>query len=368
VINPVTTSLTRDTVCSNQLPYVWNNNSYNSAGTYSVTLTNSRGCDSIATLALVVKLTSSSITRDTICANFLPYLWNGNSYPAAGTYTVTLVNSVGCDSLATLQLVVRPVPVLVINQPAPVCAPETINLTSPAITAGSEPGITLTYWLDSLATIPLPNPQAVFQSGTYYIRALGANGCFSTKPVAVNVLVHSLIPGIRYPTLTTPANTNLNLDARNFGVSYLWAPPVGLSSVTAPSTIFNHDRETEYTVAITGSNGCTTVDTVLVKIILIVPPPADIRSDIFVPKAWTPNKDGHNDNLKPLTVNIKELKFFRVFNRWGQLMFETNIIGNGWDGIFKGQPQVMDVYTWTLEALGEDGKTYRKAGNAVLIR
>jgi hypothetical protein len=44
------------------------------------------------------------------------------------------------------------------------------------------------------------------------------------------------------------------------------------------------------------------------------------------------------------------LKYFRVFNRWGQLVFETNIIGQGWDGVFNGKPQVMDVYTWTLEA------------------
>src|SRR5436190_49638 len=225
IINPVTTSLTRDTVCSNQLPYLWNNNAYNSAGTYSVTLTNSRGCDSIATLNLVVKLVTTSLTRDTICANFLPYLWNGNSYPAAGTYTVTLQNSVGCDSLATLGLFVKPTPVLLINQPQAVCAPATIDLTRPSIIAGSEPGLILTFWLDSLATIPLPNPQAIAQSGTYYIRALGVNSCFSTRPVAVNVLVHSLIPGIRYPTLEAPIGTNLDIDARDFGVSYLWSPP-----------------------------------------------------------------------------------------------------------------------------------------------
>jgi len=91
-------------------------------------------------------------------------------------------------------------------------------------------------------------------------------------------------------------------------------------------------------------------------------------SDIFVPKAWSPNNDGHNDRLYPLPVCIRELKYFRVFNRWGQLVFETNILGFGWDGIFKGQPQVFDVYTWTLEAYGEDGKYFKRAGNSVLLR
>jgi gliding motility-associated-like protein len=103
-----------------------------------------------------------------------------------------------------------------------------------------------------------------------------------------------------------------------------------------------------------------------VKIIAAAPP--IIRSDIFVPKAWTPNNDGHNDKLFPLTVNIRELKYFRVFNRWGQLVFETNVIGHGWNGIFNGKPHVSDVFTWTVEAVGLDNKYYRKAGNSVLIR
>ena len=49
---------------------------------------------------------------------------------------------------------------------------------------------------------------------------------------------------------------------------------------------------------------------------------------------------------------MKELKYFRVYNRWGQLMFETRLWAQGWDGMFNGQPQVMDVYTWTVEATG----------------
>src|ERR1041385_6293139 len=77
-------------------------------------------------------------------------------------------------------------------------------------------------------------------------------------------------------------------------------------------------------------------------------------------------RHGHHDYLRPLTLDITELKYFRVFDRWGQLMFETNIIGKGWDGIFNGKQQVMDVYTWTLEAIGCDGHYYKRAGNSVL--
>jgi gliding motility-associated-like protein len=121
----------------------------------------------------------------------------------------------------------------------------------------------------------------------------------------------------------------------------------------------------EYTVRIDYGNGCPVVDTVMVA---MRQNPGPCVSGIFVPKAWSPNNDRHNDMLYPLPVCIRELKYFRVFNRWGQLVFETNIQNQGWDGMFKGQPQVMDTYTWTLEATGEDGKHYKLAGNSVLIR
>jgi hypothetical protein len=49
-------------------------------------------------------------------------------------------------------------------------------------------------------------------------------------------------------------------------------------------------------------------------------------------------------------------------------MFETNILGNGWDGLYHGAPQVMDVYTWTVEAIGDDGSVLKKSGNAILLR
>jgi gliding motility-associated-like protein len=365
-VSAISTSTTNITICNNQIPYSWNGNNYSGAGTYTVTLHNAAGCDSIATLILRVNNVTTSTTRDSICANQAPYIWNGNNYTASGTYSVTLTNSAGCDSIATLILLVKPIPALVINQPPPVCEPLTINLTAASITAGSDPGLIYTYWRDSLATIPLTNPNAIGVSGTYYIKALGGNSCTSTKPVAVTVLIYKLIAGIRYPTVTTGANIPIQLGARNIGISYAWTPPVGLSSPFIKDPVFNYDRQTEYRINITRDNACITVDTILVKIIADQGP--IVRSDLFVPKAWTPNKDGHNDKLFPLTVNIRELKYFRIFNRWGQLVFETNVIGLGWDGIFQGKPAVMDVYTWTVEAIGVDGKYIKKSGNSVLIR
>ncbi|MFY7886082.1 MAG: cadherin-like beta sandwich domain-containing protein, partial [Dolichospermum sp.] len=108
-------STTNVTICSNQIPYTWNSNSYNTAGTYNVTLANSVGCDSVATLNLTINSTSSSTTNATICSSQLPYSWNGTNYNASGTYTYTTTNSVGCDSIATLNLTVNASPTVTVT-------------------------------------------------------------------------------------------------------------------------------------------------------------------------------------------------------------------------------------------------------------
>src|SRR5262249_12122642 len=103
-INATTTSTTNVTICSDQLPYNWNGTNYNAAGAYSFTTTNAAGCDSIATLNLTVKTPTASTTNVAVCSNQLPYNWNGTNYNAAGAYTFTTTNTVGCDSIATLNL------------------------------------------------------------------------------------------------------------------------------------------------------------------------------------------------------------------------------------------------------------------------
>jgi gliding motility-associated-like protein len=89
---------------------------------------------------------------------------------------------------------------------------------------------------------------------------------------------------------------------------------------------------------------------------------------VFMPKAWSPNNDGHNDYLLPFLVNITRIKYFRIYNRWGIKVFETNVIGQGWNGIYNGKPQVIDVYTWTIETEAVNGTIYKSAGTAVLLR
>jgi gliding motility-associated-like protein len=176
------------------------------------------------------------------------------------------------------------------------------------------------------------------------------------------------ITPIRYPTITVDANTATQLNARNLGANYTyqWAPPVGLNAYNTINPVFNYDKPTEYKITITSEQGCNVTDTLLVKINPVDAPPNN--EDIIVPKAWTPNGDGQNDLLRPILINIKELTYFRIFNRWGELVYETNASGQGWNGIYKGKPQVMDTYTWTAQGIGISGTVIKRTGNSVLLR
>jgi len=142
--------------------------------------------------------------------------------------------------------------------------------------------------------------------------------------------------------------------------SFSWSPPAGLDNpnAMAPTAILQDDIT--YVVTASIAEGCTDKDTVNIKVFK--------GSAIYVPTGFTPNGDGLNDKLKPLYVAIKRLDYFRVYNRWGTMVYQTNVIGEGWDGTYKGSPQGADVFTWTVEASGNDGRNISRRGTSILIR
>jgi gliding motility-associated-like protein len=184
---------------------------------------------------------------------------------------------------------------------------------------------------------------------------------------AVNII--QAPSGVRYTEVVTGVNVATPLRARGLSgnYAYKWTPAIGLSKPDVMNPVFNYSQRMDYLIYITSDLGCIVIDTQAVKVIArtnVNEPP-----NLWVPTAWSPhNKDGHNDFLYPFHVNIVELRYFRVFNRWGELVFETKTLDHGWDGIYKGVPQVMDTYTWTVEAVGNDGTIFKKAGNAMLLR
>jgi gliding motility-associated-like protein len=145
---------------------------------------------------------------------------------------------------------------------------------------------------------------------------------------------------------------------------YSWTPPNGLSATNIANPVATLGAEIDYmtyVVRATDPNGCFGEDNIRVTVFKTGP-------DIFVPSAFTPNGDGRNDNIYPICVGISELKFFRIFNRWGQMVFSTNQIGKGWDGRIGGIQQSTGNFVFMAEAIDYTGRRIFKKGNIVLIR
>lgn len=130
--------------------------------------------------------------------------------------------------------------------------------------------------------------------------------------------------------------------------------PVGLYSSSAPNTI-------TYVVTATTPAGCQGMDNITVTIF-------KTDADIFMPSGFTPNDDGTNDFFTPICVGIQKLNYFRVFNRWGQLVFSSSTIGQGWDGKIKGAPQSTANFVYMVQGVDYTGRTITKKGNLMLIR
>lgn len=113
-------------------------------------------------------------------------LANPSAVSTSGTYYIKGTNAIGCSAVTSVVVTVHALPVLTITNPAAVCSPATVDLAAAAITAGSDSGLTFTYWSDSAATLALSSA-VVTASGTYYIKAVNANGCETIMPVVVTV-------------------------------------------------------------------------------------------------------------------------------------------------------------------------------------
>jgi gliding motility-associated-like protein len=175
-----------------------------------------------------------------------------------------------------------------------------------------------------------------------------------------NVLIDKPDPGIAYPVQYAVMDMPLPLKARSIGESVLWTPGINLDKRDNYTPVFKGISEQLYTITIIKNSGCVTVDTQMVKTIKQI--------DVVVPNAFTPNNDGRNDFLRPILLGIKEIRYFRIYNRWGQLLFETKNERPGWDGSFKGVQLAAQVVVWTMEGIGVDGRTYNRKGTSVLGR
>jgi len=189
----------------------------------------------------------------------------------------------------------------------------------------------------------------VTQSGYCAITVTNSGGCSATDSVYITALP---APEVNLgPDTVIYSNQNYLLDAGNTGADYIWSTGDTMQSITINS-------EGDYWVAVS-ANGCSGYDTVSISVY-----PDCI---LAVPNAFSPNGDGHNDILFARGEGFVEMELM-IFNRIGELVFDTKDIGTGWDGTFKGKKQPVDAYTYMLRGVCVSGNSVFKKGNITLLR
>lgn len=204
---------------------------------------------------------------------------------------------------------------------------------------------------------------------TYNVRAtatyhalLFSDMCFgSVRTRDIDITIDTAMAGIIYPSVDVAFNFPFQLQARrtNLANSVLWTPAINLDDSRSFTPYFRGLTTQLYTIEIKTPSGCITVDTQLVKTYKEIA--------IYVPSVFTPDGDGNNDHLRPLLLGFEKLQYFRVYNRWGKLLFETRSDLPGWDGKIKNMSQETQTVVWMLDAVDVDGKRHVRKGTSLLL-
>ena len=346
---------------------------------YTVKLTQAPGCENTASVLIkIITTVSLNVGPDTsIClgdslklntvSDGLKFKWTPAidiSNPTAKipvvkpristSYSVTA--SIG-SCTATDAITVRPIPYPIANAgiDTVICIGSTLQLNA---SGGNRYAWSPANFLNNPV---LPNPIASPTSTTNFTVAVYDNkGC--SKPSYDSVLVNVIPPVKAFAGNDTVVviGQPLQLSASG-GVSYQWTPTRYLSNPAIFNPIASLNDNIKYIVKVITKEGCFASDDINIKVYKTVP-------QIFVPTAFTPNGDGLNDILAPIPVGIEKFNYFKLYNRYGELVFSTTEVGKGWNGIFKGKPQGNESFVWHVKGVDYLGREYFKKGQTSLVR
>jgi gliding motility-associated-like protein len=222
-------------------------------------------------------------------------------------------------------------------------------------------GIASWKWNFGDGAIALTNPaQHVYNAnGAFPVSLLAVSnaGC-NSDTLKQNIIIYSTNAFAGNDTIAASAQP-IQLNASG-GLSYEWIPSTGLNDAFIANPIATLTQDQQYILKAFTPQGCISYDTIQIKIYK--------GPEIYLPTAFTPNGDGKNDIFIGVPIGIKEFKYLKVFNRWGQELFSSTDYRKGWNGEWKGQKQENGVYL--VMALGIDftNKVIKKKGTVVLIR
>ena len=348
---------------------------------YHVRLTDVVGCHSDDSVFVDVKdRVDLSLGPDTtICqtdgfllnaaSNGLHYTWSPSTWlndssllrpftRPLGTITYHLIVNIGkCQSTDDITIKVVPYPLAKGGPDQFICSGFSAQLNA---SGGSSYLWAPSTFLDNRR---LPNPRSIKPTANirYVVTVTDTLGCPKPGRDTVWVKIYPRVIADAGPRDTTVVEGEPLFLHATGGGNYLWDPSTWLNNPNISNPIALPKDNIDYVLLVSSADGCFARDTISVLLYKVDP-------DIYVPTAFTPNGDGRNDVLRPILLGMKELTFFRVYNRFGQLMFATSEQGKGWDGTFGGKPQDPATFVWMAQGVTYKGQVRKKKGYAILIR
>ncbi|HEX5002979.1 MAG TPA: gliding motility-associated C-terminal domain-containing protein [Bacteroidia bacterium] len=342
-----------------------------SAGTYTVTVTDIKGCE-FSTSAIVTEPAAPvSISGSTTVANCLygiggtatagaiggtppySYQWsNGASGPsianaAPGSYTVIVTDANGCTASVGL-IVGNESPVTVNPGPTTICVGQSTTLSVDSIAGSAYQW----YYAGVALNGAVNNTFQTQAQGYYYVVVSSACGTFYSDSVSVTVNSVTNASINNNLMICPPETAQLNATG---GTSYQWTPEAGLNFSNIPNPVASPTQSTVYSVVVTNDYGCSI--TLSVEVIIDC-------DTLFVPNGFSPNNDGVNDGyVIDGILNYPNNKFW-VYNRWGNLVYKTNGYANQWNGecnvqgIYWGTKVPAGTYFYILD-LGDNSEKPR---------
>jgi gliding motility-associated-like protein len=295
-----------------------------------------------------------------------------HSYPNPVTngdvgYTIRMVSASGitCDNESDQSVNVQPAPHVQFNAIPAVCDYPflQVNITEASELTGL-PGNFAYSGRGMIGENVLRPLYAGPGTDTLECKFVATNGCVDSADQTVFI---QALPGVSAGNDTSVVvGQPLQLHAFSTdgsGDSFLWSPVNDLNdpAISDPVAILSSEVDSiRYTVTVTDSLGCMVAASIEVTVFKSVP-------DIFVPNAFTPGKNT-NTIFRPIPVGISSLQSFCIYNRYGQLLYSTTRIGEGWDGTMGGRAQPEGSYVWVVQGTTYTGKIIAKKGTMVLIR
>jgi gliding motility-associated-like protein len=277
------------------------------------------------------------------------------------TYTLTATLGVCTSNPETVTVNVLPAPVASAVSPVGTCYGKSVELQGSG--GASYQWSPTTYLSNPQQQDPIMvNPHS---SVTYQLTVVGANGCTSLSPATVVVNVVPPLKVFAGDDTSVLVGQSVALDAVDVNgagfTQYAWTPASGLSNASVEDPTAVVSETITYTVTATAPDGCQGVDSMTIKAFTS-------KADIFVPNAFTPNNDGHNDLLRAIPIGITQFKYFTVYNRWGQQVFTTTNASLGWDGTLSGHVLLPGTFVWVAAGVDYTGRLVERKGVVLLIR